>query len=221
MDEGVLKEYEQLRTEILHADRLCLEAMSIAFAAASLLLGYGVEKESAFVCIAPVPLLWIASLYVADKRWVIWLIASYLRTYIESPESGIRWESRLAVFRDRARDQPGSFCPTINMVLVECLTFNAMGLVCSALYAFFVTTKHLRPQEPGWELRSLYYLVAVFAIAGLSTLTYRSFCRLRAIGHSAETLDNLWPKDSTPPASGSHGGAQELLQAGREPGSAL
>lgn len=131
--EGVLKEYELLKSEILHRDRLVLQIQSIVFPAVGIIVAQAFSFDISYVFLVPLPILLIASYYVANQRWSILQIASYLRCEIESknPALGLKWESELSALQD-ARIKRSS--PFRGNILVESSLFNIFGITALILY---------------------------------------------------------------------------------------
>ncbi|MGC9320347.1 MAG: hypothetical protein ACP5KN_20105 [Armatimonadota bacterium] len=184
MNEGALREYEQLRTELLHADRLVLEVLSITVGAWCLILGQGVLAQEPLIFILPLPLLSIAQRYAADKRWCIWVIASYLKHYIEVPGSGIHWETRLHQMRTYC-DRQGVFCPGQNIVRVECLFFTVLASL--SLLGFIYYAGKSPVQWWGYVLAGLLFASVIWAAAN-------SYFRLCREGREGALLDASWPE---------------------------
>jgi hypothetical protein len=182
-DEGLLKEYEALRNEVLHSDRITLEAISITAAAAGLILAQGVASGSALVCLIPIPVLCVAYVYLASKRWVIWVIASYCRRYIEIPSSGIRWETRLRGFRRHRIRMTTSRYWWVSTFLTEYLIFVVLGAAsagCSAALALADGMDWLFYFAPG---------VLLLVLVTVATCTYRD---LRRAGGAPPKMDACW-----------------------------
>lgn len=91
-DDPRVAEYELLKEEILQFDRLVVQVLGFMFPVIGLILAHGITTESPYVFLVPLPILLAVNLYVTDKRWGTWLIATYLKLYCESPD-GFRWET--------------------------------------------------------------------------------------------------------------------------------
>jgi len=182
--EGTLQEYEQLRTELLHADRLVLEVLSIAVGAWCVIVGQGVLAREPLIFVLPLPLLTIAQRYAADKRWSIWVIASYIKHYIEVPGSGIAWETRLHHMRSYCAKQ-GVFCPGQSIIKVECLFFSVLASLSLLGYVYYAVTESA--QWWGYVLAGALFLSVVWAAA-------QSYLRLCQEGREGALLDASWPE---------------------------
>jgi hypothetical protein len=145
-DDRRLKEYEIMREEILHSDRLVVQVISISLGLIGVVLGQGIVAQNPFVFLVPFPFIWAISRYVEDKRWLIWLVAAYLRKHIEGPK-GPSWETWVFAFRSNVKKKGGRFCPAQNVMMVECLLFNVISLSCVGLYVAFGIEKGV----PGWS----------------------------------------------------------------------
>ena len=131
-----LKEYELLRDEILHADRLVVHVISMSLGLIGIIIGQGVVSGNPYIFLIPFPIIWASSRYVEDKRWLIWVIAAYLRRHLEGSD-GPSWETWAFAFRSKVKRTGGRFCPGQNVMLAECILFNIMSLSCAGLFIGF------------------------------------------------------------------------------------
>jgi len=187
-----LKEYELLREEILHFDRLVVQVLGLCFPLLGVIIAQGLASEEARIFLVPLPILFIVSLYVADKRWGTWLIAYYLRTRLEH-ETGPLWETWLYLYRsqsnvaDGKKRRPAIFCPAQNIIVVECLLFNLFGAVSLALLVIRGIDQGI---SPGW-----YALGGVlFAILAVAT-TAKAAALIRE-GREGSSLQRNAPSDT-------------------------
>jgi len=159
LSEGRLKEYEMLRQELMHYDRSVLQVLGITLGFLGVITAQGIASGSPYVFVVALPLLIVVHSYVADKRWVIWTVASYLRRFVEDRDLGPRWETELYWFRTACR-KVGGFTPGQNIMRVECALFALLGLMELALFANGACQRGLglhggttscRPRcAPGW-----------------------------------------------------------------------
>lgn len=175
------KEYELLRQEILHADRIVVLILGIVFSATGIMIGQALSSNNSYILLAPFPVLWVTSHYVADKRWVIWLIASYLRCNLESRGLGMKWETSLHALRRSGK----KFIPLPNIIKVEFAVFNILGVLCAAL--FFV----MRAQNPETDIPLWHGSFHALSSGGLLFSTASAFFPLIREG-SKSTLDQHW-----------------------------
>jgi len=173
-----LREYELLRAEILHADGLIVRVIGVFLALIGIIIGQGFVSGEPYVFLVPFPIIWAVSRYVDDKRWSIWLIASYLRRHLEGP-SGPSWETWLFAYRQKAKDRHLRFCPAQNVMLVECVLFNLISLSCGGCFIAFA----LRAGLPYGSLASPLVLCAFIAIC-----TIRACMRLFRPGRAGSPL---------------------------------
>jgi hypothetical protein len=180
--EGRLKEYELLRQELLQYDQSILQIVGIVIGLIGVVTAQGLTSGNPWIFVVPLPVLIVLSTYVSDKRWIIWLIASYISEFIEKQDLGPQWETRLYWFRTACRHKKG-FMPGQNVIRIECLLFNLLGLMEFVLFAHFGWSK----QIPYWH-----YLVPLAFLVWLAVQTLTSYCRLVHEGGEGGTLSQLW-----------------------------
>jgi len=191
-DEARLKEYELLRNEILHYDKLVVQVLGLCFPLLGIILAQGVTGDDARIFLIPIPVLFIVSLYVADKRWATWLIAYYLRSRVDR-SSGPLWETWLYVFRSRAKQlreakkKPSVFSPCQNIIVVECLLFVLFGAVCLALLIICGAKQDLSP---------IWYVVGAAAFAFQAGVTVAKTLALVREGREGGLLQANAPTDA-------------------------
>jgi len=127
--DGALKEYEARIQEIRATDASILQFIGIMFTATAGITAAGLAVKDPNVFVLALLLLIVGNLYVAEKRWVIWLNGTYIKTYLEGEETGIWWEHRL----DELKSRVGS--PVGGIKRVELLIFVTAGLIQVLFFA--------------------------------------------------------------------------------------
>ncbi len=180
--QGKLKEYELLRQELLHHDRAVLQVIGLILGFLGIITAQGLTSGNPYVFIVPLPVLVGLNIYVSDKRWAIWLIASYLQHFVEKPGLGPSWETDLHWFRTACRRRHG-FTPGQNVILVECWFLNILGLLELGLFAFFAQNKSI----PLWQ-----YSIPTAFCGWLLWQTINQYRKLVREGREGATLDVIW-----------------------------
>jgi len=182
LSEGRLKEYEMLRQELMHYDRSVLQVLGITLGFLGVITAQGIASGSPYVFVVALPLLIVVHSYVADKRWVIWTVASYLRRFVEDRDLGPRWETELYWFRTACR-KVGGFTPGQNIMRVECALFALLGLMELALFA-----------NGAWQcgLAWWHYVLPAALCAWLVFQVVRNHCRLACEGRQGGGLKAVW-----------------------------
>ncbi|MBN1342346.1 MAG: hypothetical protein JXQ73_06680 [Phycisphaerae bacterium] len=179
---AALAEYRSLREEILHSDRLVVHVLGIAFSAVAIILGQGLTHKNPYLFLIPFPLLYIVSQYVADKRWLIWVIASYIRCQLERQEPALAWESSLA----RIRRDTHNFTPARNVIKIEHITFILLGALCALLFVAYSWKSLNSVWECAIALGSAALLTTLLAWASI-----RAYFPLLCEG-TAKSMDHRW-----------------------------
>ncbi len=186
--EGKLKEYELLRQAISSHDRSTLQLTSISIGFIGIISAQGLTSENPYVFLIGLPVLFVLSVYISDKRWTIWLIASYIKTYLESDELGPRWETRLHEFRSACKERR-HFSPGQNIIRVEYLLSNILGMILCLLFVVYARGKNI-----SW----LHFLMPAIGYLCLLVQTTSQYVRLTREGREGGTLGELWPKEIAP-----------------------
>jgi hypothetical protein len=191
-EEARLKEYDLLRQEILQFDRLVVQVLGLCFPLLGVVIAQGLASDEARIFLVPLPILFITSLYVADKRWGTWLIAYYLRTRLEG-ETGPLWETWLYVYRSQTgrsgheEKRPSIFCPAQNVIVVECLLFNLFGAVSLALLVIRGIDQGISP---------VWYVLGGVMLAILVAVTTAKTAALIREGRPGSSLHGNAPSDT-------------------------
>lgn len=180
--DAVLAEYNSLRAEILHADRVALGVMGIALSSTTLIASYAIANSSPFVFLVPLPVLWMALRYIATKRWDIYTIGSYIRCRIENTGIGLGWETAVAEAKGSA---VGHRLRISRITSCEFWLLTLMGLVLVVLF------------EGYYEHPALYWPRSV-PIVGYAFYLFTSVRTYRKLWRERETrsLDAMWSKQS-------------------------
>lgn len=136
----------------------------------------GLAVRDANVFVLGLLLLLVGNLYVAEKRWVIWLNGTYIKTYLEGEDTGIWWEHRLDELKSRA----GS--PVGGIKRVELLIFVTAGLIQVLLFALSDLTGLIK----GLVVRSISdlpnfirVLLPFLLFTFLVRLSFKNYCALK------------------------------------------
>lgn len=135
-NDGLLKEYEQLRQGILQTEGAILQVLGIVLGSIGVIVAQGMSSANPYTFLIALPLLIFTNSYIADKRWGIWLVAFYLRNYIEDENRGLQWETWLYKFRSYypKKSQERTFLPGQNIMDREFVLFNAVGFLHVLLF---------------------------------------------------------------------------------------
>jgi hypothetical protein len=178
--DALIAEYNSLRTEVLESDKTCVQIMSIVLSLAGVLVACAVSEKKPMLLLAPLPFLWIAYRYVAEKRWVIYKIGSYIRCHVDFADVGMGWEKALG----DARRKRGYRLPGGNIIATEFWMVHLTGVVCLCLFEYStkLSVSHWLRYGP---------VIAYVAGAAISAAIYY---RLRKLGSSGK-IDLLWSTD--------------------------
>lgn len=99
--EGKRIEYQCLRSEILHSDRICFSIL--AFLMTATLTCYGIVAEFGVPeLLVLLSVLWtLGYYYLWEKRFAVAKMTFYLKTEVEKEEIGLCWETWLAKYRSK------------------------------------------------------------------------------------------------------------------------
>ncbi len=179
--DGQLKEFELLRQELLQHDRAILQVVGLILGFIGIITAQGLTSGNPYVFLIPFPVLTGLSKYISDKRWAIWLIASYIMQFIEDSELGPRWETQLYFFRTACKKH--GFTPGQNIIKVECWFLNILGLIEYGLFVYFAQTKGVS----FWQ-----YLVPLPFGIWLIWQTTSQYFRLAREGRDGSNICRLW-----------------------------
>ena len=136
-----LKEYELLRTELLQHDRAVLQTISIFMGFVGVITAQGIVSGNPYVFLIPLPIVLVLYMYIADKRLTIWLMASYLREFVEKQRLGPLWETRLSLHREITKKKrpkrKDHFLPAQNIIEVEYAFSFMITLVEVTLFSIY------------------------------------------------------------------------------------
>lgn len=180
-NDAQLKEYELLRQELLQLDRAVLQAIGLIIGFIGVITAQGLTSGNPFVYLITLPLVFGFSFYIFDKRWGIFLIASYLKNYIENPESGPRWETQLYYFRNVCKKQ--NFIQVHNIIKIECGFIVLLSIIEYGLFVYFGYIQNL----PFWQL-----IIPIPFILVLIWHTTSEYNVLMHEGKDGGRLDRLW-----------------------------
>ena len=107
--EEISLEYSHLRQEILHNGTLNSQTLAATLAIVGVLMGLAFSERVSNDAIRGVMfflaaiIILINTLQILDRERATYVIASYIRVFIESKLSDLRWESRLKEFREESK----------------------------------------------------------------------------------------------------------------------
>ncbi|MFC1607138.1 hypothetical protein ACFL47_04125 [Candidatus Latescibacterota bacterium] len=180
--EGQLKEYDLLRQEILQTGRVITQIITISISIVGLITAQGLRSQNPFIFLIPLPIILVLSMYVFDQRWVVWLIASYIRKFVEQAGLGPCWETRLYLFRSATKEKR-CFTPGQNIIFVEYLLFNFVAVIDSTLFTYTGIS---------YKLSSYWYAFPWMIYLWILTYTTIQFRRLRREGRRGSKLEEFW-----------------------------
>ncbi|KKM01423.1 hypothetical protein LCGC14_1794590 [marine sediment metagenome] len=161
-------EYQSLREEVYRSDRTCVILMGFLIAATGAAGKLFFDNQMPLPLALLSPVWFLAFWYFTEKRFVIKLIANYLRTEIEEQENGLGWQQFLSKVPPRVRRPALPFGPYY-LEVVACGTI-VIGVPVYGLV------------RQVWDAYSAYAVVTVI-IAGLFIfLAVRSLYCYKTIG---------------------------------------
>lgn len=188
-------EYDQLRKEILHNDRLTMQIFLgvIALLSALMSVTFGIHVQNLwikdFLFLFAMIIGFIGLDQTIDRERSTFIIASYLRMFIEPNTTGIKWEGRLKKFRERshAKSVIPSYGEFINYLS---FTYPILIIINFVLFAVYVFSEYWT--HPGIYIAGATAVVLCVAIYTLWRL-YRSWLKTRkyTIEH-AIYFDPIW-----------------------------
>lgn len=153
--EEVLREYGELRAEMLQKIDLHNKLLLFTYTSTAALLGVAATMNNAYVCLVPIPMVLLISLRIAYYRDATAKLAAYQIVFIEPLLEGIKWERRNASQASAAQEegQGASW-------LVSKLRYWDFPFICLVCFLVFLL-------KGGWNLphRLLVLHGAVAAIA--------------------------------------------------------
>lgn len=140
-------EYDQLRKEILHNDRLTMQIFLgvIALLSALMSVTFGIHVQSllikGFLFLFAMIIGFIGLDQTIDRERSTFIIASYLRMFIEPNTTGIKWEGRLKEFRARSHAKSvipsfGEFINYLSFTYSILIIINFLLFAACVLYEF-------------------------------------------------------------------------------------
>src|SRR5262245_61379954 len=157
-----------------------LQFLGIIFATLAVITAAGVSGKYPFLFLINLVLLIIGNLYVAEKRWVIWLNAAYMKKYLENDQTGLWWEHRLSELRGKVRSPVGG------IKYIELLLFITIGLAEAVLFVAIPGEGRVA------NIREIRNLLPAGLLIGLLVLAIRNYHRLRT-GHAERDLFEALP----------------------------
>jgi hypothetical protein len=191
--EELISEYEHLREEILHDDAITIQILGGIVLLTTALISVAFSTSIQSLLVKGI-LFFLAQLIACIGLWQTvhrgystFMIASYLRTFVEPKTTGLKWESRLKRFRNR-----------INVIVplrsygelanYQVFTYIFLIAISFGIGAFFVISEF--PSPP-----LLYWGIAFIIFAALLTLGFlRAAFKVLAkyAANSGEAFDSIW-----------------------------
>lgn len=149
-------EYASLRDEIRYSDDVCVKILGFLLAASASIYGLAIQGQAHRLLVISSALWLVGFFYIAEKRFIIKMIAYYLRTKVESPELGLSW---LTWLRDPEADQSAKksflrFSPLK-------LEFSLLLLIAFVNSAWLWVVFLQNPNYASWD-----FLVAIIGLLG-------------------------------------------------------
>jgi hypothetical protein len=176
-----------------------LQVIGLILGFLGVITAQGLTSGNPYVFIVPLPVLVGLSIYVADKRWAVWLIASYLQHFVEKPGLGPSWETELHWFRTACKRKHG-FTPGQNVIKVECWFLNLLGILELVLFCVFAHPRNV----PWWQ-----YSIPIAFCGWLLWQTLGQYCKLIREGRQGATLGTIWKEADDLKARSTQGAEQE------------
>ena len=137
----VLREYGELRTEMLQKIDLHNKLLLFIYTSTAALLGVAASMNEAYVSLVPIPVVMLTSLRIAYYRDATAKLAAYQIVFIEPLLKGIKWEGRNA-----ATQTPGSRKADLGVSwLVGKLRYWDFPFVCLICFLVYLAMG-------GWDL---------------------------------------------------------------------
>lgn len=188
--------YDQLRQEILQNEThtLTILALTLAAVAALLKLAMDAWPSNAIACVSSLVIiqivLLIASIQSLYKENSTFIIASYLRTFVEPGPTDIKWETRLAAFRIRRMGGHTRAPLATSFTIYVCL-----GLAACLLSIAYMWLPGIRPPASNGPLNR----EGMYALTGVSGVLFLWLCgrilhRHWTIQRTCKGYDKAWKK---------------------------
>lgn len=184
-------EYSQLRQEILHNGTLNSQTLSTTLAIVGILMGFAFTKEITDGLIKGI-LFFLAELVTlfvilqtSDRERATFAIASYLHVFTETKFEHLKWETRLAKFREQApKDGFGDFIGNQLWIYMLIIAINFI------LGAYYIIKS---AQNQSYFVLAIIGLIFAFVIT-LSFIWIGWNRYNRFVLRYKETFENVWKK---------------------------
>jgi hypothetical protein len=183
-------EYNLLRQEILHNDTLILQVLGAALVFIGTTITLAFSERITEPSVRGLLLIFAAAIALIgmsqgiDRARGSFLIASYLRIFVEPELPALRWETRLAEYRQRTpRVGFGKF------INYQMWVYTALAIICltfATLYILSDTSQTIIPLYPRMILVTCSAIGTLWFLA----LSWRRFSRF--VIHHRETFDPIW-----------------------------
>jgi drug/metabolite transporter (DMT)-like permease len=188
----LLFQYERLREEILHNDALAFQILGATIVLVTAIFGVIFSqavfdaKGKGFLFAVADAVAIIGMFQGVDRQRSTFLIASYLRHFIEPHMSHVRWETRLLRFRQLSSRKSG-YGATLGY---ELITYFVLVIACLVLGIVFTWFDYFG--NPEFVSSMLFWVVVLIVSAWF---IYRAWVNQNecVIGHY-KTFDPVWDK---------------------------
>lgn len=187
IEEDLRFEYDQLRKEILQNDQMTLQIMAFVLTAVGATLAIVFSGEQMEPPIKAILLLLAAFIALVgmnletERVYVMYIIGSYIKIFIEPQSRCLRWETRLTLFRDKTLKQGH-----MNYGISQKWVYYVVIIVSTsmALYHFYLAYSS-----------NLYFfgLITMGVLLSYSYLLWHDFRKGRLIDWShTHNFDQIW-----------------------------
>lgn len=210
-DEDLRFQYDKLRTEILNNDTLAVQLLGVTVLLVTAAMGFGLHSATpqpfrTMVFLAAICMLFMSMLQTIERMRGTFLIASYMRTFLEQKTEHIKWETRLKKFRELS---PGYGHKRFNTFLWIYVLIAVSNLFLIIIYTVIICN------QPNKEFTHLpviifpitsQFIAIIILIISLVAifLMVRTAIKLHTkyVEKNAETFDHIWEQvagESTSP----------------------
>lgn len=189
--EVILAEYEALRDEILHNDRLIVEVFTFSVIASGALIGYATSlfgsatsnslEYRAYFSLAPLIIIIPCSYLLVSLRIQIIRLGSYIRAFIESKLIDLQYEGAVIKLAEKEKS---SWLMRLSLTPIS-LAYTAIFIICW-LTVFFLYSPNMSIQIC---LNSM--IPIVLLICSLLLFVPAQFLFIKA-GNRKEKFYNYW-----------------------------
>lgn len=200
-------EYDKLREEILHNSTIILQIQGVTLLITGAIIGVAFSQAISqrpargLLLYSAIFVSYVGFIQGMDHAKGIFIIASYLRTFIEDDSTHLKWETRLMDFR-KTNPEYGH-----HRVLSMHLTYVVIAWI-SWIAGTIYFVRELRQDSQGWSdlLHLGYYVLITITGTAVVLLTYSANNQYnKFIKNYAQTFGGIWegiknpkPKENEP-----------------------